>query len=108
MNNEIHFGKKVKIYRTLSGCTQDEFANILLIARVSQSNIERTKLLSDISDDLLFRLYYLISKGKIDEEEYVSGLREDLLLLIENEICNRKENKKNTIIMKKSLTIKDN
>lgn len=97
--------KKIKVFRTLSGCTQDEFAYALLISRISQSNIERTKILSDISDDLLYRLYYLTSKTKVDEEEYVKGLREDLLSLIEKEISNRKQDRMNIISKKKSLTI---
>ena len=66
-------------YRVLSGSTQDEFADRLLISRISQSHIEKINSLSDISNDLLFRLYYIIFKDRLDEEDYITGLREDLL-----------------------------
>ena len=91
-------------FRVLSGYSQDDFAKKLLISRISQSNIERTDSLSKISNDLLFRIYYILSKGENDEEEYITGLREDLLSSVEKEINNRTNDKYFSITKKKIYT----
>lgn len=67
-NDYIPIGKDVSIFRTLLNCTQQEFADYLLLNRVTVSKLEKTVDITQLSPDIVFRLYY--ATQKIMENQY--------------------------------------
>lgn len=58
----IPIGKEVAIFRTLLNCTQQNFANYLLVSRVTVSKLEQCIDIHSLNPDIAFRLYYLTQK----------------------------------------------
>ena len=60
--SSISIGKEIKVLRILLNETQSEFANSLLLNRVTISHLESLENVEDMTNDIAFRLYYLTSK----------------------------------------------
>jgi transcriptional regulator with XRE-family HTH domain len=58
----IPIGKEVAILRTLLNCTQQKFANLLLVSRVTVSKLEQGTDINILTPDIAFRLYYVTQK----------------------------------------------
>lgn len=67
-SNLVSIGKEVTILRAHLNCTQQEFADLLLLSRVSISKLEQIQDVTGISPDIAFRLYYITQK--ISENQY--------------------------------------
>lgn len=69
----IPIGKEVAIFRTLLNCTQQKFADQLLLSRISISKLEQTKDLDELTSDIAFRLFYIAQKviENQKKEDYV-------------------------------------
>lgn len=79
-DNSIPIGKEVTILRTHLNCTQQEFADLLLLSRVSISKLEQSQDPTSISPDIGFRLYYITQKVIENQykEDYVKLHAKDL------------------------------
>lgn len=69
-DNSIPIGKEVTIFRSLLNCTQQDFANLLLLNRVTISKLEQA---NQVTTDIAFRLYYATQKiiENQNREEYI-------------------------------------
>ncbi|MDE7431167.1 MAG: hypothetical protein K2N34_04530 [Lachnospiraceae bacterium] len=90
-NNFIPIGKEVSIFRTLLNCTQQEFADYLLLNRVTISKLEQIVDIKQLSPDIAFRLYYATQKIIENQykEDYVKGHAKTLQSRIEHVIQER-------------------
>lgn len=90
-NNYIPIGKEVSIFRTLLNCTQQEFANYLLLNRVTISKLEKIVDITQLSPDIAFRLYYATQKimENKNKENYVKDHAKTLQSRIEHVIQER-------------------
>lgn len=72
-NDIIPIGKEVTIFRTLLNCTQQQFADLLLLSRISISKLEQSKDIEELTPDIAFRLYYATQKilENPNREDYV-------------------------------------
>lgn len=65
------FGNLIYNFRCSLGLTQEELGNILLTSRVTVVKLEKSLVVSDCSNELLFKLYYyatkIIENDKIDD-----------------------------------------
>lgn len=92
-NNYIPIGKEVCIFRTLLNCTQQQFADYLLLNRVTISKLEKVVDISQITPDIAFRLYYVTQKVIENQykEEYVKSQAKTLQSRIERVLQERIE-----------------
>lgn len=90
-NNYIPIGKEVSIFRTLLNCTQQEFADYLLLNRVTISKLEKIADITQLSPDIAFRLYYATQKIMENQhkEDYVKYHAKTLQSRIEHVIQER-------------------
>lgn len=70
----IPIGKEIKILRSLLEMTQEDFAKLILLNRVTLSKLEKAEKDEDISDEMVFRLYYL-TKTIIENPSYAPYVR---------------------------------
>jgi len=63
INNEtVNFGFLVSAFRNSFDLTQKELGNLLRLSRASVNRLEQIEDIKEVSDDLLFRFYYLTSR----------------------------------------------
>ena len=95
-------GSLVKVYLAFKEMTQEEFAKRILTTRQSIVPLVNDKKYGEISEAMLFRLYYYFSeeyeiylkKGKNvkNSERYICDISKDIIDLINKEIVNRIKN----------------
>lgn len=95
-------GSLVKVYLAFKEMTQAEFAKRILTTRQSIVPLVNDKKDGEISEAMLFRLYYYFSeeyeiylkKGENvkKSERYICGISKDIIDLINKEIVNRINN----------------
>ncbi len=90
-NNSIPIGKEVTIFRTLLNCTQQEFADLLLLSRASINKLERSQDINTLSPDIAFRLYYITQLiiNNDSKEDYIKSHAKELQSRIDNALRNR-------------------
>lgn len=92
-NNCIPIGKEVSIFRTLLNCTQQQFADYLLLNRVTISKLEKVVDIAQLTPEIAFRLYYATQKVIENpyKEDYVKSHARTLQSRIERVLQERIE-----------------
>lgn len=83
-------GRKVKILRISLNLTQEDFANLLLVKRGLIIKLETLRDLESITDNIAFRLYYLVQKiiEDANNQDYIkilaSDIKKDIDIILKN------------------------
>ncbi len=92
-SEKIDFGNLIRAIRAACGLNQDMFSKFICTSRVTLSQIERTRDVSNISPDMIFRLYYFASvlpKGD-NTQGFHAYLYNTLFATISQEITRRQK-----------------
>ncbi len=82
---EVGLGRLLKTYRAITNIKEEAFAGAILTSKVSFYKLENLASVSDISDDMLFRLFYFF-KLKRDDDMTANAIKNQILISITKEI----------------------
>ena len=84
-------GRKIKILRISLNLTQEDFANLILVHRGLVIKLEGLANSESITDQIAFRLYYLVQKviENANYEDYIKILASDIKQEIDSELKKR-------------------